>query len=47
MHIIRVKKEFNEFLQTLHGYMDPDEFEKTLVRASKGMQQFALSIKNR
>ena len=43
----RVKKEFNEFLQTLHGYMDPDEFEKTLVRASKGMQQFALSIKNR
>ena len=43
----RVKKEFMEFLQTLHGYMDPDELEKILDRARKGLEQFMLSLKSR
>jgi hypothetical protein len=38
--ITNIKREFSQFRDTLHRYMDPAAFEPVLARAGRGIQSF-------
>ena len=40
-----IKREFSEFQNVLHRYMDPTDFEGIQTRAGRGLQQFVESLR--
>ena len=40
-----IKREFSEFQNILHRYMDPTDFEGIQTRAGRGLQQFVESLR--
>ena len=40
-----IKREFSEFQNVLHRYMNPTDFESIQTRAGRGLQQFIESLR--
>ena len=40
-----IKKEFSEFQNVLHRYMDPSDFEGIQTRVGRGLQQFVENLR--
>ena len=40
-----IKREFSEFQNVLHLYMNPTDFESIQTRAGRGLQQFIESLR--